>query len=167
MTLGYCRDAWLNLDRDLIRINDEERIDALLNSDSGIPQARMSNFNENEAVTSEVVEIQTDDSSNISANDSNMNNSDENSSEESSSEESGGETSNERGSRGKTNVDVESIPVATPISTSSTSAPVTIVQTSHPFASYESLTVPVAVAVNHSSSSTIYVGGYLNNFLHR
>lgn len=36
VNLGYYRDAWLDLGRDMIRIDDDDHIDALLNSDSDV-----------------------------------------------------------------------------------------------------------------------------------
>lgn len=36
MNLGYCRNAWLDLGRDMIRIDDNEHIDSLLNSTSDV-----------------------------------------------------------------------------------------------------------------------------------
>lgn len=123
----------------------------------------MSNLNENEAATPEVFELQTDDSSNTSANNANMDSSDESNneknSEKGSDEGSDNEISDENSSEEVVNAKVGNIPIAIPFSNPSTSTSIPIAQTSWPLsASFKSLTIPVVVLVNPSSTSTMYAG---------
>lgn len=138
----------------MIRIEDDKCIDALLNSDGDVSQARMSNSNENEATIPEVVEVQTDDSSNTSMNDSSLSDSGESSGETSISGEGKVDVGED-----EANTEVEEILSAIPLSTPSASIPVAVAQASiRQPTSFENLTVPVATPINPPTSSTSYAG---------
>lgn len=144
-SLGCRRDAWLGLDRDMISIADKARIDALLNLAPHFPQDRMSTSIDSEAATPEVVEIQTDDSSNTSEYDSSGNNNGVSDGEENNNEvgsKGGTDETNEVGARSD---EVETIIFAVPITTLPALILIPVAQAYPPVAtSFENLTVRVA-----------------------
>lgn len=138
----------------MVSIDDEAHIDALFNPAPHVPQDRMSYLNENEAVASEMIEIQTDDSSNTSMSDSSSSGSEESSNEISTSGEGEADVRED-----EANTEVEEIPSAIPLSTPSTSTPIAVAQVfAQQPTSFENLTVPVAILVNPPRPFTIYVG---------
>lgn len=149
--LEFYPGAFLSLDSDMISIDDEVRLDYVLNPNCNpahiVSQARMSTSDSSGMYVPEVVEIQDDDSSNTSGliRSTNSNNTCNN-------------MNLDRGDE-EPIVKVENISSAASLATSSQSAPIVVAQTaSHNVPSFKTLIVPVATPVNPTTSKTIYAG---------